>query len=165
MHFSVLFALLSQDPAAGTIAWTQPAQPEPVPAPVAVRPVLPQWALDDPFAWERAQCSPLLRKDPTLEACQVRVRADLAASLGDALPAALQPASLENCRRTDEGFAVTCGAPSRPDRPLPVLREQDCRTRMTRQGEGGPGWTSDCRPAPGEERRGDGLSIRLGAED
>ncbi|NBB53193.1 hypothetical protein GVN24_33460 [Rhizobium sp. CRIBSB] len=165
MLFTVLFALLSQDPAAGTIAWTRPAEPEPVPAPVADRPVLPQWALDDPFAWERAQCSPLLRKEPTLEACQARVRTDLAAHLGDALPPALQPATLENCRRSDDGFAVTCGEPPRADRPAPVLREQDCRTRLTRQGEGGPGWTSDCRPAPGDEPRGEGLSIRLGGED
>ena len=166
MILALLIALAGQDVAAGTVVWgpTTPLRPQ---APVVVAappPSLPAWALADPFGWERAQCSPLIRKD-SLETCQARVRADLAANLGDALPDALKPASLENCRRTDDGFAVTCGAQERAARPAPVLREQDCGTRMTRQGEGAPGWTSECRPMVGDERRGDGLSIRLGGQD
>lgn len=168
MSAALLIAILMQDPngaaAAGTIAWSEPA-PVVAEAPAApAPPTLPAWALADPFAWERAQCSPLIRKDATLEACQARVRTDLAANLGDALPAALRPAAVQECRRTEDGYAVDCGAPERPGRSEPVLREQDCGTRMVRQREGGAAFTSDCRPVAGEERD-EGLRIRLGGND
>jgi hypothetical protein len=167
MPVVLLIALLMQDPngaaAAGTITWNQPA-PVVVETPPAPPPLLPAWALADPFAWERAQCSPLIRKDATLGACQARVRTDLAANLGDALPTALRPPAVQECRRTEDGYAVDCGAPERPGRPAPVLREQDCGTRMVRQREGGAAFTSDCRPVTGEER-GEGLRIRLGGSD
>lgn len=167
MSAALLIAALLQDPnsaaAAGTIAWSEPA-PVVEAAPVAPPPPLPAWALADPFAWERAQCSPLIRKDATMEACQARVRTDLAANLGDALPAALRPAAVQECRRTEGGYAVDCGAPERPGRSEPVLREQDCGTRMVRQREGGAAFTSDCRPVTGEERD-QGLRIRLGRND
>lgn len=166
MPAALLIAILMQDPngaAAGSIAWSEPAPA--VEAPVAAAaPPLPAWALADPFAWERAQCSPMIRKDTTLEACQARVRTDLAANLGDALPAALRPPAVQECRRTEDGYAVNCGAPARPGRSEPVLREQDCSTRMVRQREGGAAFTSDCRPVAGEERQ-DGLRIRLGGSD
>ena len=133
MPVVLLIALLVQDPngaaAAGTITWNQPA-PVVAEAPAAPPPpTLPAWALADPFGWERAQCSPLIRKDATLEACQARVRTDLAANLGDALPATLRPPAVQECRRSEDGYAVDCGAPARPDRASPVLREQDCGTR------------------------------------
>lgn len=167
MSAALLIAILLQDPngaaAAGTIAWSEPA-PVAEAVPVAAPPPLPAWALADPFAWERAQCSPLIRKDATIEACQARVRTDLAANLGDALPAALRPAAVQECRRTEDGYAVDCGAPERPGRSEPVLREQDCGTRMVRQREGGAAFTSDCRPVTGEERD-EGLRIRLGGND
>lgn len=167
MPVVLLIALLIQDPngaaAAGTITWNQPA-PVVAEAPAAPPPVLPAWALADPFGWERAQCSPLIRKDATLEACQARVRTDLAANLGDALPATLRPPAVQECRRSEDGYAVDCGAPARPDRPSPALREQDCGTRMVRQREGGAAFTSDCRPVAGEERD-EGLRIRLGGND
>ncbi|MES2835498.1 MAG: hypothetical protein V4707_12410 [Pseudomonadota bacterium] len=86
MPVALLIAALMQDPngaAAGTIAWSEPAPVVEAPA-VAPPPPLPAWALADPFGWERAQCSPMIRKDATLEACQARVRTDLAANLGDA---------------------------------------------------------------------------------
>lgn len=160
----MMATLLQDPPAAGTIAW-QEAAPVAVEAPAATPPPsLPAWALADPFGWERAQCSPLIRKDATMEACQARVRVDLAANLGDDLPAALRPPSMQECRRTEDGYAVDCGAPDRPGRPSPVLREQNCGTRMVRQREGGAAFTSDCRPAAGEEGE-DGLSIRLGGRD
>lgn len=169
MLLIVLAALALQDPppaAAGTVAWdaavTAPPAPE---APPAVLPPIPDWALADPFAWERAQCSPSVRKDATLEACQGRVRADLAAHLGDRLPAALRPDAIQECRRTADGFAVDCGAPQRPDRPLVVPREQDCGTRMTRSSERGAVFNTECRPAVGEERREDGVSIRVFGRD
>ena len=149
--------------AAGTIAWSEPT-PIVAEAPAAPPPPLPAWALADPFGWERAQCSPMIRKDATLEACQARVRTDLAANLGDALPAALRPPAVQECRRTEDGYAVDCGAPARPGRASPVLREQDCGTRMVRQREGGAAFTSDCRAPAGEERN-EGLQIRLGGND
>lgn len=164
---SLLITTLMQDPngaAAGSIAWSEPAPPVAEAAPAPPPPTLPAWALADPFAWERAQCSPLIRKDATMEACQARVRTDLAANLGDALPAALRPAAVQECRRTEEGYAVDCGAPERPGRSEPVLREQDCGTRMVRQREGGAAFTSDCRPVGSGEGE-DGLRIRLGGND
>lgn len=167
MPVALLIAALLQDPngaaAAGTIAWSEPA-PVVAEAPAAPPPALPAWALADPFGWERAQCSPMIRKDATLEACQARVRTDLAANLGDALPAALRPTAVQDCRRTEDGYAVDCGAPERPGRASPVLREQDCGTRMVRQREGGAAFTSDCRPVAVEERD-EGLRIRLGGND
>ena len=166
MPVALLIAAVLQDPggaAAGTIAWSEPV-PVVEAAPAAPPPSLPAWALADPFGWERAQCSPMIRKDATLEACQARVRTDLAANLGDALPAALRPTSVQECRRTEDGYAVDCGAPARPDRPAPALRERDCGTRMVRQREGGAAFTSDCRPVAGEERD-EGLRIRLGGND
>ena len=167
MPVALLIAALLQDPngaaAAGTIAWSEPA-PVVAEAPAAPPPSLPAWALADPFGWERAQCSPMIRKDATLEACQSRVRTDLAANLGDALPAALRPTAVQDCRRTEDGYAVDCGAPERPGRASPVLREQDCGTRMVRQREGGAAFTSDCRPVAVEERD-EGLRIRLGGND
>ena len=54
-------------------------------------PALPQWARDDPFAWERARCHPQIRGETPLESCQFRVRQQLMAELGDGLPAALRP--------------------------------------------------------------------------
>jgi len=41
-----------------------------------------------------------------MEACQARVRTDLAANLGEALPVALRPAAVQECRRTEDGYAV-----------------------------------------------------------
>lgn len=166
MPVPLLIAAVLQDPggaAAGTIAWSEPA-PVVEAAPVAPPPSLPAWALADPFGWERAQCSPMIRKEATLEACQARVRTDLAANLGDALPVALRPAAVQECRRTENGYAVDCGPPDRPGRSEPVLREQDCGTRMVRQREGGAAFTSDCRPVASEEQD-EGLRIRLGGND
>lgn len=166
MLTALLIAALVQDPppAAGAIAWQEaaPVQAEVVAAPP---PSLPAWALADPFGWERSQCSPLIRKDATLEACQARVRVDLAANLGNDLPAALRPQSMQDCRRTEDGYAVDCGAPDRPDRPSPVLREQDCGNRIVSQGDGRAVFNSDCRPVAGEERNDDGLRINLGRRD
>ncbi|HZW15340.1 MAG TPA: hypothetical protein VFF66_03690 [Brevundimonas sp.] len=52
---------------------------------------LPEEARADPFGYERAECSPLIRdRTETLEACQLRVRRTLSVALGDALPDALK---------------------------------------------------------------------------
>lgn len=61
------------------VVWEEPAQivePEPAPIVAAAQVELPDWAIADPFSWERSQCSPLVRGDVPLEICQTRVRAD-----------------------------------------------------------------------------------------
>jgi hypothetical protein len=142
------------------VVWAEPAPAPSAPA-VQAR-ALPDWALADPFGWERSQCSPLVRREATMEACQARVRTDLALNLGDALPAALRPLpALENCAPAAGGdYAVQCGPQRRADAPLPEP-ERVCETRPQRQpGGGGVAWTSECRPAPGQ-RNSDGLSFKL----
>jgi len=135
------------------------------PSPPALDP--PAWALADPYGWERAECSPLVRKDATLEACQVRVRTQLSAALGDALLADLRPGVIQDCRQVPSdtgGYQVQCGAPPRASRAGPDLDEQICDTRPRAQAQGGVAWVEDCRPASGRSQDG-GLSLRLFGDD
>ena len=93
---SLMLSLTPQDP---TIVWSAPkAEPTPIVVTPAPAPTidLPDWARADPYAWERAQCSPLLRGDEDLQACQARVRVALecgerlalrVCDSGEALPA------------------------------------------------------------------------------
>lgn len=121
---------------------------------------LPAWALTNPFGYERAQCSPLVREEEALEACQGRVRRQLAEALGEDLPPALRPATVENCRPADAGGGVICGPERRAARSdAPVLVEQECSNRPTPEG-----FSSECRPVSQRESRG-GLSLRLGRRD
>lgn len=128
---------------------------------------LPAWALADPFGWERAECSPMIRRDPTLEACQARIRADLYAALGDRLPAGLMPASTPvPCLATpgDDGtYPIRCGVPERPGTVTASVQAPDCRPRPTRQG-GALAFGTECRT----ESRSDndsGVSFRLFGKD
>ena len=73
-----------------TLSLIQATAPEATP--------LPAWALTNPFGYERAQCSPLVRGAEALDVCQGRVRRQLAEALGEDLPPALRPATVENCR-------------------------------------------------------------------
>lgn len=161
--------VLSLQQAGAPIVWAEPAA-EAVTAPpvVAPAPSLPEWALADPFAWERSQCSPLVRRDEPLPICQQRVRSDLAANLGDALPTGLQPAPLiEGCASVPgEGgaYGVSCGPRARPDRPLTASVEQVCETRPQRQGRS-VAWTEVCRPASGQAAKDEGLRIKLFGDD
>jgi len=149
-----------------TTVWETPsvavAPPAPVETPV---PDLPAWALADPFAWERSQCSPLLRGGTSLEACQARVRIDLAAALGDRLPPGLQPPGEPvPCQATpdDSGaYPVRCGVPERAATPTVTPRIADCRSRPIRQ-DGSVAFVTDCRP---EGSNAGGLAIRLGGRD
>lgn len=166
--FSAVFAalILQQAPPAGAVVWEEPGAPEVavIATEPAQTPQLPEWALADPFAWERSQCSPLVRRDATLQACQTRVRSDLAANLGDALPPALKPVPLAGgCSPTsgDTGYAVECGPRQRPDRPVATSSERICETRPQRQGSGAVAWTEVCRPASGQEPEEEGLRIKL----
>lgn len=100
-----------------TIIWASPnAEVPPAPAPAAAAPVaLPEWALADPYAWERAECSPLVRGDEPLETCQSRVRVTLTSVLGDKTPAGLRAQDGdEDCARmavgTSGSYAAVCGA-------------------------------------------------------
>ncbi|HEV7353825.1 MAG TPA: hypothetical protein VGN74_11930 [Brevundimonas sp.] len=134
------------------LALIQTAAPEATP--------LPAWALTNPFGYERAQCSPLVRGEEALEACQGRVRRQLAEALGEDLPPALRPATVENCRPADAGGGVICGPERRSARAdAPVLVEQECSNRPTPEG-----FSSECRPVNQRESRG-GLSLRLGRRD
>ncbi|HRJ64500.1 MAG TPA: hypothetical protein PLR59_09150, partial [Brevundimonas sp.] len=96
---AIVFAVMLQQTAplpaaAGQVVWETPAPVEAAqPVAAADIPAIPDSARADPYGYERAECSPLIRSSrETLEACQARVRVILAAHLGDALPAGLTPA-------------------------------------------------------------------------
>lgn len=167
---ALVLAVTLQQAATGQVVWATPAPvaPPEAAAPVNI-PAIPDSARADPYGYERAECSPLIRKaDESLEACQQRVRVALAANLGAALPAGLAPTgTTDECRREAAGdrYALQCGAPSRPDRPTKVLEERSCETRPRVQPRGGVAWTEDCRPAGGVRADGEGLTIRLGGRD
>ncbi|WP_332658694.1 hypothetical protein [Brevundimonas sp.] len=167
---AIVFAVLLQQaaPAAtGQVLWEEPAPP-PVVAPPAEIPVIPDSARADPYGYERAECSPLIRKaSESMEACQARVRSALAANLGDALPPGLAPAGApDECRLAAAGdrYALQCGAPDRPARADVRLQEQTCESRPQARPNGGVVWTEECRPADGSPPAEDGLKIRLGGD-
>lgn len=170
---AVVFALVLQQavPAAtGQVVWEAPAPTETAPAAATAEiPAIPESARVDPYGYERAECSPLIRKaEESMEACQARVRVALAAHLGDALPAGLAPAGApDECRQEAAGdrYALQCGAPRRADRPAAALEERTCETRPRAQPQGGVAWTEECRPAGGGRETDDGLRVRLGGRD
>ena len=150
------------------VVWEAPAPlPEPAPARVISAPVvdLPDWALTDPFSWERSQCSPLIRGDVPLETCQARVRAELSAALGDRLPTGLRPAGEPvPCQATpdDSGtYPVHCGVPERRAATTVTPTITECRPRPQRQG-GSVAFVTDCRA---EDADDGGLSFRLFGKD
>ncbi|MFA4939537.1 hypothetical protein [Brevundimonas sp.] len=86
--------LLFQQPAPTVVCET--AAPEPVvetPATPAQHSV-PAWGLADPFGFERARCSPLVRGAKLMETCQTEVREQLALAMGPDLPEALRPSGM-----------------------------------------------------------------------
>lgn len=148
------------------VVWETPApaaeaEPVEIAAPVSD---LPAWALADPFAWERSQCSPLVSREP-VDVCQSRVRVELAAALGDRLPAGLRPVGEPvPCLATpgdDGAYPVQCGLPERQAAATVTPTVPDCRSRPQRQG-GSVAFVTDCRPQ-GESQGG--LSFRLGGRD
>lgn len=157
-------------PAAGAVAWNTPAPvPATAAAPAAPVPPIPDWARADPYGYERSECSPILRRaEETMEACQARVRAALAANLGSALPAGLaggDPA--QNCRQEAAGdrYAMQCGAPTRNGPARAAIEERSCETRPRPQAQGGVAWSEECRPVSGRRDQDEGLRIRLGGKD
>ncbi len=164
--FAVMLQQAAPPAASGQVVWETPPPPAPA-APVAI-PSIPDSARTDPYGYERAECSPLIRKSTeTLEACQARVRFALAANLGDALPPGLAPAGTpDECRQEAAGdrYALQCGAPDRPARPVVTPQEQTCESRPRARPEGGVAWTEECRPADGRAPTREGLRIRLGGD-
>lgn len=146
------------------VVWETPAPvveappPEVLAAPVTT---LPDWAVADPFAWERSQCNPMIRGETPLDVCQARVRGELSAALGDRLPAGLRPAGEPvPCLATpgdNGGYAVQCGVPERQAAATVTPRIQDCRPRPQRQG-GSVAFVTDCRA---DDDKSEGLSFRL----
>lgn len=166
---AVVFAVMLQQavPAAtGQVVWETQA-PTVEAAPVREVPPIPDSARADPYGYERAECSPLIRKSSeSMDVCQQRVRVALAANLGAALPAGLAPVgATDECRQEASGdrYALQCGAPQRADRPTAPLQERTCETRPRAQANGGVAWTEECRPESG--RGDDGLTVRLGRRD
>lgn len=145
-----------------SVVWETPAPvAEAEPAQVAIpATTLPDWALADPFGWERSQCSPLVSREP-VDVCQSRVRAELSAALGDRLPAGLRPAGEPvPCLATpgDDGkYPIQCGTPERRAAATVTPIIPDCRPRAQRQG-GSVAFVTDCRADDDSSR---GLSINL----
>lgn len=162
--FAIILVL--QQAAGSGVVWDTPvpaADPMP-PAPAAAG-ALPAWALADPFAWERAECNPMIRRESSLESCQARVRGELFAALGDRLPAGLLPSGTPvPCLATpgeDGAYPVQCGVPERTVTAAPSAQAPDCRPRPTRQG-GSVAFVTECR-TEGTGETG-GLSFRLGKD-
>lgn len=130
-------------------------------------PELPDWAIADPFGWERSQCSPLVRGDEPMAACQSRVRSDLAVVLGDRLPAGLRPSETPTpCLATpdaDGAFPVECREPERRVASANPIQDQVCESRPRREG-GAVAFVTECRPA-GETSERRGLSFRIPVGD
>ncbi len=163
--------LLQHAPFAGGVVWETPVTPDPAVEAEATpaqssAPILPTWALADPFAWERSQCSPLVRREPVMEDCQLRVRAQLAAELGRDLPPGLDPAAVpRSCVPTKSasgGYEVSCKPPERIAAAPIGPQEQICDSRPKRVPGGGVSFASTCRPA-GDDTAG-GLAVRLGGD-
>ncbi|MBX9615456.1 MAG: hypothetical protein K2X25_07660 [Caulobacteraceae bacterium] len=161
-------AMALQQAAGSPVVWEMPAPVvEPTPAREMANSDLPAWALADPFGWERSQCSPMIRRDPSLEACQARIRGDLHAALGDRLPAGLLPANTPvPCLATpgDDGtYPIQCGVPERRGTVVASAQAPDCRPRPTRQG-GSVVFITECRNETRSDDEG-GLSFRLFGKD
>lgn len=158
--------LMQQAAPASTVVWhdAPPIAAEAPETPSVQRADVPEWGRTDPFAYERSQCSPMLRGATSLEACQADVRGRLYLALGETLPAALRPSgAVDDCQmRRDAAqgspYAVQCGAPSREARAPAVPQEQDCRPRPERGG-----FSSECRRVDAKADKG--LTLKLWGED
>ena len=172
MWMTILTALvLSQDPTGAGVSspdirWSEPT-PEVAAPPAEPPPPIPDSARADPFGYERAQCSPLIRsREEGLEACQIRVRQELAANLGDDVPEGL---ALErrapDCTPGQSGQRpLEC---DRPRRESPIVRPtlaQTCRAVPQRDGNDRVTWREECRN-DGPEEREEGLRLRLFGRD
>lgn len=160
---TVFALLLTLQQTLGAVVWEAPPADVVEAAEVTEAPDLPAWALADPFGWERSQCSPLVRGDEPMDACQSRVRADLSLALGDRLPAGLQPSNTPTpCQATpsaDGSFPVECREPERRVASANTVQDQVCESRPRREG-GAVAFVTECRPASASSER-QGLRFRL----
>lgn len=156
------FALVLMQQSAPTVVWESSAETPAAAASDAsvVSHSVPAWGLADPFGFERARCSPLVRGAKSMETCQSEVRAQLALALGPDLPEALRPTGMAgDCQMMQSAaggsaYAMQCGPQSRAASAPSALREMDCRPRPA---EGG--FSSECRPI--DETGKKGLSVTL----
>lgn len=170
MMIAAVFAALMMQQAAPAVVWqdatARPAAEPPVPAEAA--PALPDWARADPYAYERAQCSPMIRSAAeSQEACQARVRVVLAANMGQDLPQGMRTmAAADACRQEAAGdrYALQCGAPSRSLPAGPNLQERQCTTRPTVNGRGAVSFSEDCTQGA-TSSRDEGLKLTFGRDD
>lgn len=168
MLTALLSALVLQQ-AAGTIAWDPRAVEAAAEAPAPLAPAvstLPDWARADPYAWERSQCSPMIRKDASMELCQVRVRTELAAALGERLPARLSPDGIEGCRQVSNGsggYQLTCAPVERTLNSTPAPVAEVCEERPIRNANGAVTFGRECKPATGASSK-QGLTFRLNGD-
>lgn len=165
MIAAALFLLLTMQQPAPTVVWEAPAPEAETPAASApVQHSVPDWGVADPFGYERARCSPLVRGEKTVETCQAEVRTQLALALGDRLPDGLRPAGMaDDCEMAQaqsggSAYVLQCGARSRPATASSLPQEMECRSRP----EGG-GFTSECRPVNAPASKG--LSLKLWGDD
>lgn len=168
-------AILVLQQSAGSIAWETPVAADPVasagvdaalPTAALPAPVLPDWAKADPFAWERSQCSPMIRKEASMEVCQVRVRIELAAALGSRLPSGLSPEGIQGCRQVSNGsggYDLTCAPVQRTLASAPAPVAEVCEERPTATARGAVSFQRECHPATGTASK-DGLKFRLGGD-
>lgn len=155
------FALLLFQQPAPSVVWESPAV-EPVVETSAptVQHSIPAWGLADPFGFERARCSPLVRGAKSMETCQTEVREQLALAMGPDLPEALRPSGMTgDCQMiqanaSGSDYAIQCGPQSRAASAPSALRELDCRPRPV---DGG--FSSECRPVDATASKG--LSLKL----
>ena len=167
---SLMLSLTPQDP---TIVWSAPkAEPTPIVVTPAPAPTidLPDWARADPYAWERAQCSPLLRGDEDLQACQARVRVALDAALKGETPAglAVQPGDMECSQMATDGraFDLACGdARDRLTDSRAYQRQREDRQDLCDRDSGGrrgsTSWNLMCSTPETEDRERGGLGSAL----
>ena len=164
-----LLSILMLQQSAGTIAWDSPPPPREAVTEAPAAPAastLPDWARADPYAWERSQCSPMIRKDASMEVCQVRVRTELAAALGDRLPARLSPDGIEGCRQVSNGaggYELTCAPVERTLNSAPAPAAEVCEERPIRNANGAVTFGRECKPATGAPAQ-KGLTFRLNGD-
>lgn len=155
------FAVVVQQGTGLGVVWETPGELQPTMEQAVTMSDLSAWALDDPFGWERSQCSPLVRTEPSTDVCQVGVREALSSALGDRLPPGLrtsgEPVPCLAKPDADGAYPVRCGVESREAAEAVVPQEPICDTRPTRQGVVFP---SECRPANARDERG-GVSFKL----
>lgn len=164
MWLAVASILVLQQVPPGVV-WDVPPPNSATEAPVPAPSNIPDWGLADPFGWERSACSGLMRGDEPLAECQYRVRGELQASLGEALPAALRPSSMDGeCTRRarDDGtFAVSCSPQERQESPTARIGQEVCERRAVRTGGGAVAFEEVCEFEPAPQPRKSGFSFPL----